>query len=471
MLDGSLRYTEIPGWRLTLAIVSLSAACTRPGITLPTPSSGGAAGASGRGTGSTGRESTAGSGGRSSSSDGGTSNRVSRGGQPSTTSGGTSASIVGVATFPTAGTGGGTGFYRLNPAHPCFDQLDNLACSSGTDESCKPVLGGQCTVANVCESDASKLGQPVLFACARDMLFSPELLQAAKDDANANGWDSVSDPPFNYAVVGHDPDPELDAGLDSTCCQCYQLLLGRPLDDAPQPPEIPLPKPLVVQTFSTDSGGGKNFDLFMAVGGYGTDNGCYDDANFANTRRTYGEFLYSGFPDPSALTTGATGFYYEGGLKFKSVSECISKEWPLTGAAVRSAACQDRIEQLCNQIESQSASITATSRASCLRANAPDSLYHQNWQEVRVKRVECPENLTRVTGCQLKDQGLPKPDPNVTTAAQADESFKSNFTTTTMQDCCAPTCAFRENVKSPIEGGFRSIYSCRSNGDPVVTAR
>lgn len=469
MPDGSLQYLETSCLALALALVNAIPACTRSGITLPTPSSGGAAGASGR---ATGLESTTGSGGRpSSSSEGGMSSRVSRAGQSSTASGGTSYSVVGVATFPAAGTGGGTGFYHLNPAHPCFDQRDNLACTSGTDESCKSVLGDKCTVANVCENDESKLGQPVLFACARDMLFSPELIQAAKDDANANGWNSPTDPPFNYAVVGHDPDTDLDAGLDSTCCQCYQLLLGRPLDDAPQPPEIPLPKPLIVQTFSMDSGGGKNFDLFMAVGGYGTDNGCYDDPNFPNTKRIYGEFVYSGYPDPNALTTGATGFYYEGGLKFKSLFECTSQEWPLTGAAVRSEACQGRIEQLCNQLDSGSAAVTATSRVSCTRANAPDSLYHQNWLEVRAKRVECPESLTRVTGCQLKDQGLPKPDPSVTTATQADDSFKSNYTTTTMQDCCMPTCAFKENVKSPVEGGFRSAYSCRSTGEPVVSAR
>jgi hypothetical protein len=359
----------------------------------------------------------------------------------------------------------------LNPSHPCFDQRENNTCSDGTDDSCKALLNGKCSVANVCENDTAKLGQPVLFACPRDMLFSPELQQAAKDDAAANGWDDPSDPVFTYAVVGHDPDSDLDSGSDSTCCQCYQLLLGRPLDDAPQPPELPVPKPLVVQAFSTNSGGGKNFDLFMAVGGYGTDNGCFDDPNYPNTRRTYNEFPYTGYPDPSALSTGTSSFYYEGGLKFKSISECTSSGWPLTGDALRSESCQSRIEQLCNQIESPSTTVTTTSRVSCITANAPSSLYHQNWQDVRAKRVECPESLTRVTGCRLANQGLANPDPRVTTAAQADDSFKSGFTTTTMQDCCVPSCTWRENVKAPVEGGFRSVYSCRANGDPIVSAR
>lgn len=469
------------GIALVLSAAAVCTACTRSGITLPLPETAGGtvqggAGVSGTVQGGAGvsgssDRSAAGGGARATVGEGGSQNRTTRGGQSGSASGGASSAVAALATFPTTGTGGGTGFYRLNPAHPCFDQRENQACLAGTDDSCKPLLNGKCTVANVCENDSSKLGQPVLFSCPRDMLFSPELQQAAKDDAATYGWSSPSSElPFNYAVVGHDPDVDLDSAADSTCCQCYQLLLGRPLDDAPQPPEIPVPKALVVQVFGTDSGGGKNFDLFMAVGGYGNDNGCFDDPNYPNTRRTYGEFPYTRFPDPAALSTGVSSFYYEGGLKFKSVAECTASGWPLTGDAVRSESCQNRIEQLCNQIESPSSALTATSRSSCIMANAPATLYHQNWQEVRAKRVECPENLTRVTGCRLRDQGLPKPDPNVTTAAQADDSFKSGYTTTTMQDCCAPTCAWKENVKSPVEGGFRSVYSCRANGDPHVIA-
>lgn len=358
--------------------------------------------------------------------------------------------------------------YRVNPPHPCYDQQTNQACFNGTDTTCSTLLNGKCTVANVCEDDASKVGQPVLFACPRDMLFSQEMVQAAKDDAATYGWSSAADPPFNYAVVGHDSDGDLDGGTPDTCCQCYQLVLGRPLDDAPQPPEIPLPKPLIVQTFNTAAGGGKNFDVFMAVGGYGAFNGCYDDPNFQNTKRMYGEFAYTGFPDPTALSGGANMFYYEGGLRYKNLSVCSSSDWPPTADAVKSEACQDRVETLCNQIESPSANVTATSRNSCIQANKVESLYHQNWQEVRAKRVECPESLTRVTGCRLKDQGLPKPNPAVQSAADADPSFKSGYTITTMQDCCMPTCAWKENVKSPVEGAWRSFYSCRANGEPIT---
>ena len=81
------------------------------------------------------------------------------------------------------------------------------------------------------------------------------------------------------------------------------------------------------------------------------------------------------------------------------------------------------------------------------RNNLPESDYHTNWN-VRAKRVECPENLTRVTGCKLNNQGLPKANPAAQNAATADSSFKTGYHTTTMQDCCRPTCAYPGNVSN-----------------------
>ena len=51
-----------------------------------------------------------------------------------------------------------------------------------------------------------------------------------------------------------------------------------------------------------------------------------------------------------------------------------------------------------------------------------------------------PTHLTEVTGCKLSPGGLPAPHPAVVTPAQAaaDPSFKSGYTTTTMQDAASP---------------------------------
>lgn len=65
---------------------------------------------------------------------------------------------------------------------------------------------------------------------------------------------------------------------------------------------------------------------------------------------------------------------------------------------------------------------TGTSQNACLEANFPESHCHINWN-VRAKRVECPVNLTRVTGCKLNPQGLPQANPAARDAATADSTF------------------------------------------------
>ena len=362
--------------------------------------------------------------------------------------------------------------YRIGPPSPCHDDTYIEDCANGTSPSCSAALGGSgCTVANVCEADTSKIGLPVTHACPRHMLFSPEMVQAAKDDAVTYGWPNPDDPPFTYAVAGHDIDTGgVDSGLTgNSCCQCYQLVLGTPLDNAPQPPRIPVPKPLIVQTFNTAAGGPMSFDLFMAVGGYGAFNGCYNDPNFQNTATTYGEFAYTGFPDPNALTQ-PNMLYYEGGLRYLNLEVCnsLGDDYQPSADAVQSAECQDRIEELCNQIESPSAMVTNTSRASCIEGNRYESLYHQNWRDSIVKRIECPEAFTRVTGCKIPNQGLPSADPDVRTVGDNDGSFLTGYGTTTMQDCCKPTCAWHDNINVTTDPEFRSFYSCDVMGEPIT---
>ena len=98
--------------------------------------------------------------------------------------------------------------------------------------------------------------------------------------------------------------------------------------------------------------------------------------------------------------------------------------------------------------------------------------YHINWY-FWAKRVECPTHLTEVTGCKLQSQGLPQPDPSITTVAQAKTagfsqtaSDKNLFNTTQMQDCCMPSCAWSNNVSGKTENGYNSFYSCNVNGVP-----
>jgi len=93
------------------------------------------------------------------------------------------------------------------------------------------------------------------------------------------------------------------------------------------------------------------------------------------------------------------------------------------------------------------------------------NLYHMNWN-VMAKRIECPANLTRVTGCKLNSQNLPAADPTAVDMNSASaKGFSSGYTTTTMQDCCRPTCAYKGNV-SGADGTYKQYYTCDSSGNP-----
>ena len=93
-------------------------------------------------------------------------------------------------------------------------------------------------------------------------------------------------------------------------------------------------------------------------------------------------------------------------------------------------------------------------------------------------KVECPEHLTRVTGCKLAAQGLKAVKKDVMTAAVAakDPDFWSKtssssnlYETTTMEDCCRPTCASYSQISGfglVTDPNYRSFYNCDVNGVP-----
>jgi hypothetical protein len=343
---------------------------------------------------------------------------------------------------------GGSGPYELDPPDPCYSQFWVDGCEDG-------VCDGLCQVANACSppEDPQKGDLPMTFACPRFMMFSDEMNQAAKDD-----WGDPS--PFVYGVVGHDSD---EGGLDvgsSSCCQCYQLIFETPEPGSAQPPALPYPKPMIVQSFNTAAGGGKNFDIYMGAGGFGAFNACVPGDYDGSQTTNFGHFMYSAFP---------TEYPTNGGIKAINISECKDNS-VVTPESLQSSLCQSRITDLCSNTEASSSTMTAETINSCIQTNAVDGFYHQNWH-VRAKRIECPVGITRVTGCRLADQGLPEGDPNATTPDNAGSSFSTGYTTTTMQDCCKPSCAWQDHVGGAglkVVDGWNSFYSCDENGVPIT---
>jgi hypothetical protein len=297
------------------------------------------------------------------------------------------------------------------------------------------------------------------------MLFADEMAQAAIDDTERYSWGSGAEAsPFNYAVVGHDTDEEADSVDDpgkSPCCQCYQLVFSDPepqlLDKETQQPTINPPKPLVVQAFNTGATT-KTFDIYMGAGGLGAFNGCAPDGPAIESQ-------YTSYPTAGQPNGGGVKAVGEYGNQ----TACKDEDNHVSPATLTSSGCESLVKTACEEIVSESPGITATTQRSCIESNKLDSLYHANWQ-VYAKRVACPQALTEVTGCKLVED-LPRPDPTILTAAQAmaDPSFKTGYSTTTMQDCCKPSCSWQDKVTGQegghtADGQYNSFYTCDKAG-------
>jgi hypothetical protein len=310
------------------------------------------------------------------------------------------------------------------------------------------------------------------------MLFSKEMKQAAIDDGNEA---------FNYAIVGHDADPTgIDGtGTTSTCCQCYQLVYAYPSPDndnqcladpnnkADPKSALNIPPPLIVQSFNT-AATPQTFDVYMGAGGLGAFNACARiKTDTLDLMSKSGKYLYTAYPD-----VGQPG---NGGVKPVThfSAECKTATQWVTNESLGSAACQNKVKETCNQMESSIPGLAEQGRDSCIRSNSPDTPYHLNWS-VYAMKVECPAHLTQVTGCKLASQGLPAVNKSVTTAAQAaaDPGFKARasggsklYETTTMEDCCRPSCAATNWVEKKglkPEGKYNAFYSCDASGVPIT---
>jgi hypothetical protein len=364
----------------------------------------------------------------------------------------------------------------LPPPDQCHD-LDNQPWSSDPKTGCvkgdtTSKCGGKCETASVCEGPDVKPGADREYMCPHNLLFSPQFQQAAIDDGLEG---------FNYAVVGHDPDKGGIDGNDHICCQCYQLVFAYPSPDndnqvlvdpnnkANPVSAIPVPPPLIAQGFNT-AASPTTFDVYMPAGGMGAQNGCFPMPNGGedSAKRKY---MYSGYP-----LDGQPG---NGGVKPASLwQECKNNTSWVTEASLTSTACVQKTTDACNKITSTVPGLTEQSRQGCLKANSLESFYHLNWS-VYAMRVECPEHLTRVTGCRLgKQDGVKPVKKDVKTAAQAkaDPDFwkktgSSNklYEITTMEDCCRPTCASYSRISEyglKADPQYRSFYNCDINGVP-----
>lgn len=375
----------------------------------------------------------------------------------------TSSSIASVSSNPSSSSGGDSDFvlpgsYELPPPDQCKNQYYVEGCVPG-DATSK--CGGLCTPPSAGHNEG-KAGEPG-YICPRYMLFSDQLEQAALDDAARYGWEiEGGEAPFTYAVVGHDNDGGILDEPDgrSVCCQCYQLIPYLP-DEAQviQNGEsaVTLPKPLIVQAFNTGATP-HSFDIFMGAGGIGAVNACMGPTQGFDP-------LYQQYPE--------VGQRWDGGVKPAgnpgNGTDCKTATNMVTEETLSSPGCVSWVEGHCNQIVHEQRWVTELTRRSCIQSNNVKSFYHLNWK-VYAKRVACPEALTKVTGCRLKEN-KPSAATNTLTpdAAARDSRFKTGYKITTMQDCAKPTCAATDHVAGSghtTDGDYNSFYACDHSGTP-----
>ncbi len=395
---------------------------------------------------------TSGTTGGTSGQTGGTSGTAGGAGQAGGASGhaGGTGGQAGGASGHAGGAGGTTGAGNSTgaggttvAAGTCTDDMMN-GTETGVDcgGSCPACPSYKVNPPTTGDTVASSCNGGPAYMCTRSMVFSPELKVAESDDFTGTS----ANPAFVYGVVGHDA--RSSDGIDGNgngCCQCYQLVFTTPKDPVTG---VPTPKPMIVQAFNTGvDGSGMDFDIYMGSGGEGSQTG--------GCAAGQGK-MYTAYP-----SIGQTN---NGGIRAQSVSQC-SGTGGLSEASIASTACQSAIASDCAMITSSSTNIQTASQVSCEETNQPQNLYHINWN-VMAKRIECPTNLTRVTGCQLTGQGLPAADPTAVDSASASgKGFTSGYTTTTMQDCCRPTCAYKPNV-SGAASPYNLFYTCDASGNP-----
>lgn len=275
-----------------------------------------------------------------------------------------------------------------------------------------------------CGNDGDMYGSDVGFACPHLLMFSTDMVLAAKYDG--------LDENFIYAVVGSNTEYE--------CGMCYQV---QPFDPETTWNESLTKHQLIVQVVNSgfDVMPG-HFDVFMAAGGFGFFTACNVDCP---TNFCQGGPCYEGMYDTNFSVWNPIPNCYGGGVRVlnnKTTTDLWQTCKSLTG---NSSTYKDKVLW-----------------QSCYESNK--DLYHQNFVSVNALPIQCPDSLVRLTGLRRideKDYAVPHVDNNLTIQCRGSRQNKY-FCMTTMQDCCMPSCAWMNKGKP--DTVWSRVDSCKKDG-------
>ncbi|CAK0841791.1 unnamed protein product [Prorocentrum cordatum] len=287
------------------------------------------------------------------------------------------------------------------------------------------------------------------FMCPSLMLGTAEMLAAAE----ADGYQGT------YAVV------TIDA---LSCGQCVEI----ENDDLASFPNAPK---ITAQVFNSVA---SSVDVYMAGGGLGANNGCAAVEGYSPMAAMYEKYPTSknsefvshlkraGYPDAEKWLDEVIS--YAGGLRGgRSYAECMKSgrntttqcQPPGNGCDGMSGVCiTDPLAACTSAFVGKSDYVTQKAVESCMYAFEHD--LHWN-RPITYQVVPCPAGLTALTGMI----------PSVADESRRGERVKS--TTTTMEDCCEPTCSRASALEYATEpgswvSGNEVIYTCNILGQPFL---
>lgn len=251
------------------------------------------------------------------------------------------------------------------------------------------------------------------FACPHLMLLSPDMLMAAKMDGS------------NWAVYG-----VAGIGKATDCGKCFQLEISGS-DSGTMPPTTKY----IVQAVNTGSDvSSGQFDILLGAGGFGIYDACSSDCKS-------GRVCGGGHCNAPMFSGGFSAWTPDGNCYGGGVRDANSCDALVTTPVSSRNFAEKTLIYGCKA--------------------AIEQHYHQNFR-VNFEQVKCPASLVKVTGIRSKSEnGLEHPHEML-------ELFGQGQATTTM-DCCKPTCAWRQNVRSFTDPNFPQVYVCSKEGAPLST--
>ena len=247
------------------------------------------------------------------------------------------------------------------------------------------------------------------WSCPHLMLLSPDMINAARTDRN--DW-------ALYGVAG--------IGQTSDCGKCFQLEITGG--------DQPSPNKFIVQAVNTGSDvGSGQFDILMGAGGFGIYDSC--SSNCQNGQ------VCSGGHCNAAMYSG--NFH-----SWTPDNNCY-------GGGVHDANSCDSLVTTPSSNQNYAEKTLVYGCKAAIQKN-----YHKNFQ-VAFKQVQCPKSLYQLTGIRSKSDQL-------VSSPHKDLKLEGQGRTTTMMDCCKPTCAWRQNTQDYTDSNWPQVFVCDQQGYPLT---